>query len=186
MSCSTTEFHIDGVLICSGPRLYHEYMSYPIVVATARHVAVVNKAFDSIPIRRPMTIICEQGSAPVISSHKSHPDMRLLTIHEYETKNGHIMEADDTPEKLISIGVTMFTGLHYLITKGCRNILGLGVNLELFPDGTYNGISEVRDINIPRTIFRNTQLLWKNEVMPNLNSLGVSFDSDKLSNIKNV
>ena len=173
------ECPIDGMLICNGPKLGDECAQLgPIKDGTK--VAFINSAYQRIIIPPQDAVIIamdrDEDFQFEVSAYSPYD------LHEFSAKRGHWMTGGDNPTELISNGFSMYTGIHYLTTLGCKCILGLGVNLCPWPEGSYNAGGRKWNAENEHVV---TQIrkLWNLEVCPNLKELGVKFHSDALSTL---
>jgi len=165
----------DGLLICNGPMLEVDYES--VKVFDFKMIVSVNHAYKRIKCDREIYWV---SVTPIEHMMKTDPDINNKVVPVYfKNKTGMNslkMEKDDYPPFLVNPGVSLFCALHYMVCKGMKNIVSVGLNLEPWPGGTYNrnGASDGRHI------FENIKRIFHSYTNYDLHDLGVSFLSASL------
>jgi len=166
----------DGLLICNGPDLEEEWeqakeWKIPVKVC-------VNESYKRIKWNGKMYWVSITPESFLFKDGKP----TNLIVMRFIPKGGPeslFMEMNDFPPFLVKNGVSMFSALHYLICRGCKKILGIGINLKPWPNGLYNRYEGCP--NNGQHVYDNIHRIWKSYTVKDLELHGVTFHSSTLN-----
>jgi len=179
----------DGLLIAGGPSKFTQCEG-----REPKNTVVVNMSVKGLEIARRYEVIMLDAAQHMMDYYWNRRDILAKFIIPEEVDkddrfNGFTRETFKTDKKLnklrrldpgpdshiINFGITVWSALHRLTKKGSRRILGLGVDLEEYPNGSYNGFGgpcPAASANWP-TIRKQ----WNAFILPELKRLGITFHS---------
>jgi hypothetical protein len=181
MSRCSEALDIDGVIAASGPDLEWEiepYLNKCLPIAAINHAPFRLKLKEHVHWFHNDTVNVED----LLEESRKYEYAQYLHYVPFEQKQRKFdgshkrMYVNDYPPYLVDHAFTVFTALHFLICKGCKNIFGAGVNLKNWPDGSYDQIHFC-----PRDeIFKDIRHKYLVFIEPDLKRLGVKFTSSGL------
>ena len=178
---STDKSQFDGVVAASGPGLEEEIKPF---LNSNIPIVFVNFAICRVEVDREVFHIRERGWSKYLSDQMSALDWKrwingvLWAPKPWNFDGSHKrMEKEDWPHFLVDHAFTIFSAIHLLICKDCKNIYGAGANLKPFADGRYSDMN--RDGNYD-FLFDDIRSKYAKFMKPDLERLNVTFTSTGL------
>jgi len=187
----------DGLLVCPGPSMTSDlerFREYNGVVCVVNFHVLKKTKFERpyylISLDTPywawgflkqhadydnITLVCQQ---PTNQYHWTwdYEGKKLYFAVNKKLNREHRLSPDLFPH-LLNKGQTVWTGLHFLITQGCRTIFCAGFNNKPYEDGShYGGGGSSVEIS-----YKHAVQHWDNLIFPELQRLNITFHSDRFN-----